>query len=192
MNIEKVKQKYYHLFETEKIKKEELQKVKEKIEQYNNQLSDLTDALQIAQTVGLATQHNIKEYLDEMVTYIIQSIFGNNYQFCTDFIIKRNKSECELSLIKDGMKLSLLNSTGGGLLDIIMFALRISLLIMKKDKKANVIILDEPFKWVSKEYISPVCDLLKKISFDLKIQFIIVTHIAELKEKADSIIEIGN
>jgi hypothetical protein len=62
---------------------------------------------------------------------------GENYKFKTDFIIKRNKSECEFFLEKDDVKMSLLNSTGGGILDVIMFALRISLLILKKKDKTN-------------------------------------------------------
>ena len=58
---------------------------------------------------------------------------------------------------------------------------RLAALILAKPKLRRTIILDEPFKFVSAEYLSNVKLLLEGLARDFKVQFIVVTHIKQLQ-----------
>ena len=67
-------------------------------------------------------------------------------------------------------------SRGGGVIDIISLALRIAFLQIHKPKIEGPLILDEPAKHVSEDYIFNVADFLKRASEMFNRQIIIVTH----------------
>jgi ABC-type molybdenum transport system ATPase subunit/photorepair protein PhrA len=68
----------------------------------------------------------------------------------------------------------------GGVVDVASFVLRLSCLMLSKPPLRRLIVLDEPFKFVSVEYRDNVRAMLEKLAKDFKIQFIMVTHIEEL------------
>ena len=67
-------------------------------------------------------------------------------------------------------------SRGGGVVDIVSLALRIAILQTHKPKIQGPLILDEPAKHVSDEYIFNVADFLKQTSELFNRQIIMVTH----------------
>ena len=69
------------------------------------------------------------------------------------------------------------------------FGLRVACLILRRPKVRRVLIMDEPFKFLSENYRSAVKEMLHNLSEKFQIQFIMVTHIDELK--MGQIIEIG-
>ena len=105
-----------------------------------------------------------------------------------DFIIKRGKTEAEISFIKNGNKINPMYASGGGVVDVASFALRIA--IWSISNSDNVMILDEPGKWISKDLIPKFASIIKELSEKLKLQFIIVTHIQELTEQADKVFNV--
>jgi DNA repair exonuclease SbcCD ATPase subunit len=54
----------------------------------------------------------------------------------------------------------------------------------------NTIICDEPFKYVSNDNIPRCCEMVKMLSDERNLQFIIVTHIRELIRVADKVFEL--
>lgn len=91
--------------------------------------------------------------------------------------------------MRDGIELDPMSSTGGGVVDVASFALRIAALLMQKPAGRLLLILDEPFRFVSEEYRDRVKDLVEELSKELGIQFIIVTHMKELQ--CQKIVEIA-
>ena len=77
------------------------------------------------------------------------------------------------------------DAAGGGVVDVVCFALRV--VAWSLSQTSPVLILDEPFKWVSMG-LRPICgQLLRGISDRLGLQIIMVTHDPELVEQADRI-----
>jgi DNA repair exonuclease SbcCD ATPase subunit len=105
-----------------------------------------------------------------------------------EFVERRNKTECDLWLMKDGQKLRPKFAVGGGVRDIVSFALRLS--YWRLEKSSPVMILDEPFKNLSRNLIPKAVDTLKYLSNKFNLQMIIVTHIPELAEQADRLFEV--
>lgn len=135
--------------------------------------------------VSKKTQENLKKNIDKLVNLCLNEVFPDrNFNFKTEFQIKRNKMECEFLVEVDGHEYSPKDDMGGSILDIISFALRIILWSMEKPRSRNVIIMDEPFRF-SGRLITNAVTMVKELSEKLGIQFIINTHSDELIDIAD-------
>ena len=84
----------------------------------------------------------------------------------------------------DNFKLRRKDDEGGGLIDVISFALRVVLHSLETPQSRNVLVLDEPLKWTGK-LMSKAGQMIKEISNRLGLQVILVTHEPELSEIAD-------
>lgn len=138
------------------------------------------------------TQDQVKVHLSNLVTTGLQTVFPEkDYKFHVDFVTRRNQMECDL-LIENhkGVKSRPKYRNGGGIMDVISLSLRIGRWSLSKS--SEVMVLDEPSKFVSEDKQALVLSLMKTISEKLGIQWIIVTHIKELYEGADTVIEIQN
>ena len=187
MEIEKLKSKFV-AYKTEcqltlnslEIKEEEYAY----LNKYNN---DLQKARVLVAEAGKYTQTYLNDYIESMVTTALQAVFEEeDYQFIIDFDIKRNKPEAKISLRIRGDEVDPNNSVGGGVLDIASFALRVVLYSIQNPKTDNVIILDEPFRFLHGK-IENAMKMVKDLSKKLNIQFIIVSQIPEISECADKI-----
>ncbi len=161
---------------------------KKNIKQYNQDKLESESAQKILQIVAKQTQDQIIFHISDIVTLALNSIFDEPYQFKLDFVEKRGKTEAELYFLRNDVKIDPLTASGGGVVDIASIALRIALWSLSN--RNNTIILDEPGKFISKNYINRVAEMLKMLSEKLNLQLILVTHINELKEKADKIFEV--
>lgn len=162
-----------------------IQENKTNIRLYKKEKEDTEKAQLIIQKVAKETQDEIIIHISDIVTLALNSIFDEPYEFKLDFVPKRGKTEAEIYFLKEGKKIDPMRSSGGGAVDIASIALRIALWSISN--RDNTIILDEPMKFLSKNYLEKAIDMIKMLSEKLKIQFIIVTHIEELVDKADKV-----
>ncbi len=154
------------------------------------EMQDTEKAQSILQIVGQETQQKVKQFIEDMVTMAMESVFDDPYSFEVDFVIKRGKTEAELFFVRNGNRIKPIDASGGGVVDLASFVLRICLLSLKVGAKSETIILDEPMKFVSRNYIGRAGELIKKLSDDLGYQFIFITHVPELVECADRVFEV--
>lgn len=114
-----------------------------------------------------------------MVSRALQSVFDDPYQFEIVFERKRNRTEAAL-LFKDGEnELDPMNSVGGGVIDVASFALRLACLVLSNARP--ILILDEPFRFVSVDLRPRVATMVQEMAEQLEVQFIIVTHDPEFQ-----------
>jgi hypothetical protein len=157
------------------------------IKKLKRELKNTEEAQLILQTVAMQTQQELEYKISEIVSLALSAVFDDPYEFKVEFNIKRNKTEAEIHFYKNGIAFDPMTETGGGVVDIASFALRIALWNLSSPKTRNTIILDEPFRFLSKNLQTKASEMLSVISKKLNIQFIIVTHIAELREAADKV-----
>jgi len=161
-----------------------LKKDKQSLRTYMRLESSLEEALLVAQEVAQMTQEELEYQVSTLVTNALESIFPDPYEFKVEFDIKRGKTEAVLFFTRDGEVIDPLTASGGGVVDVAAFALRLSAFLISLEKPPPVIILDEPFRFVSEEYQPAVAELMQEMAEKLGIQFIVVTHLRTL--------EIGN
>ena len=103
------------------------------------------------------------------------------YSLEVGFVQRRGKTEAELSLRRGDVSLGdPLGSAGGGVIDVAGFALRLAALMLSQPARRRLLVLDEPFKHLSREYRPAARELLGRLSAELGVQFLVVTHAAEV------------
>lgn len=162
------------------------------IKKLQRALKNTQEALLIMQTVAQKTQQELEYKVSEIVSLALSSVFDDPYEFKITFEIKREKTEAVISFLKNGNEFNPMNETGGGVVDVAAFALRIALWSLAQPKTRNVIILDEPFRFVSESLRDRASLMLQTISHKMQIQFIIITHMPELLEHADKVFTVEN
>jgi len=153
-------------------------------------LENCQKARVIIQTVAQTTQERLEHHISSLVTMALASVFPDPYTFVLQFVKRREKTEADLIFVKDGNEGSPMDVSGGGPLDVASFALRTATWAIKPTR--NVLILDEPFRFVSRNLQLACSEMLKYISEKLEIQLIVVSHIPEIMDKADKVFNVTN
>lgn len=139
-----------------------------------------SEAQSYVQGAAEAVQNVAHQKIASVVSRCLQGVFGDDYEFKITFVKKRGRTEAELSFVKGGHEIDPLLASGGGVVDVASFALRLACLLLIQPAKRRLLVLDESFKWVSADYIPIVRELLLSLSQELRIQFVLVTHIRKL------------
>jgi len=142
----------------------------------------------ILQDVATETQNKIREKVETLVQMAIDAVFGDGEEFRIDFVQRRNKTEADLCLIgPGGERIPPMAGSGGGLLDVMAFALRLACHALQKPAPRRVLILDEPFRFLDKVRKDKAAEMLKVLSEKTKMQIIMVTHEDSLIDAADKL-----
>ena len=130
----------------------------------------------------------MKDRVESLVNISLKSVFTDKSLI---FKIIPNKTKkgllYDLYVETDGVITPLKDCKGGGVMDIITMALKISFLRMFSARLRQTMILDEPFKNLDKERIVRATEWLHLVSVEFGMQFIIITHIEELVSNSDRV-----
>lgn len=148
-------------------------------------LVNLEKAKEVLQIVAKQTQDNLTYHISGLVTTALSSIFPDPYEFVSEFVVRRDKTECDLYFTKNGDRFDPFASCGGGPVDVASFALRLVAWSLKKN--SPVIILDEPFKFLSVDLQPKASQMLKTLSQRLGLQIIMISHLPNIIDSADRV-----
>jgi len=146
------------------------------------------EAQTILQLVAEAVQQKAHEKLAQVVSSCLSTVFEDPYRFKIQFERKRGKTEAHLRFLRRGLDVDPITASGGGAVDVAAFALRVACLMLHRPRLSKIVVLDEPFKFVSAQYRENIKAMLESLTDDLGIQIIMVTHIEELE--AGKVIEL--
>lgn len=90
------------------------------------------------------------------------------------------------------IEVGIVEGHGGGIADVISFLLRVVVLSLARPKLTPFLVLDEPFRHVSLEYLRGCAQLLKELNRSAGIQFFLVTHKPDLLDAADVVYRSSN
>lgn len=148
-------------------------------------------AREIVRNVGMKTQQQLQFHISDIVSLALDSVFDDPYELKVEFIQRRNKTECDLTFQRDGEQMDPLSASGGGAVDVASFALRIASWAMMNPRSRNVIVLDEPLRFLSEDHQEQASRIIKELSDRLKLQFLIITHEPLLGEYADRVFQVS-
>lgn len=162
-------------------------KLAEQIEINKAKITNLNENIELLEKVNILLQktseygrEQAKKQIEIIVTNCLQYVFDSNIEFIIEIEQLYGKPNAEFYVItktdNEVIKTKPELSRGGGIVDIISLALRISFLQIHKPLVEGPLILDEPAKHVSEDYIFNVADFLKRISDMFNRQVIMVTH----------------
>lgn len=163
------------------------EKLLEQIEQNKIIIDETQKEIELIEKVSVLLQstsefarNQAKIQTENLVTNCLQYIFENNIEFEIEIEELYGKPNAEFYVTTNAEDMIIKTkpelSRGGGVVDIISLALRIAFLQIHKPQIEGPLILDEPAKHVSEDYIFNVADFLKKASEMFERQIIMVTH----------------
>lgn len=166
---------------------EKIDKSLEEKERYSEILSQVS--LLFQKTSEFAREQS-KRQIEDTVTKCLQFIFETDIEFLielsearsvpiAEFFVQSNYSEGYSIKTKPEI------ARGGGVVDIISLALRIAFLQQNQPSLSGPLILDEPGKHVSNDYIFNLGEFLKQSSNVFNRQIIMVTHNPHLSQISD-------
>jgi DNA repair exonuclease SbcCD ATPase subunit len=165
-------------------------KIKEEISLAQNDV-DLYNKVAITlASIGEQRQADAQKTIEELVTRGLTTIFSEDISFHL-VQTQRGKTPEVKFLVKSRasngrtIETSVMDARGGGMAAVVGFLLRLVVLLLSKDKKDPILILDESFSHVSAEYERPLAEFIQQLVQKTKVQIILVTHSDAFSEFAD-------
>lgn len=144
------------------------------------ELAHLREAQTIVQFVGEAVHERLCHRLSDVVTRCLCEVFDDPYEFRIEFDRKRGRTEASLVFVRDGMTVDPLSASGGGVVDVAALVLRLAVMMLQRPAVRRLLVMDEPLRFLSKDYRPLARYMLKSLQEEFGMQFIYVTHIPEL------------
>lgn len=191
MDIEIIKEMFHKskgiVFQIDK----EMEQCGTKKEELENRLKLIETSQAFLQKVAQETQEHLKFQIEDIVNLALETCFPGEYTFQILFNISRGKTEAELVFLdqKTGRQVDPMEASGGGVVDLTTFALRIACYALEQGTD-NVIVLDEPFRFLSRDLQERAGEILKTLSEKMGLQIIMVSHIGEIIDVADKVFEV--
>lgn len=194
--LESIKSRYDHLknyFFNEKGKRDQLREQESGLKSSIRIMEENIDLYEksrlLFKKVSEYAREKSRSQIESLVTNCLQYIFDSNIEFGIEINEVRGRPEAEFyvmgSVDGETFKTRPQEARGGGVVDILSLALRIAMLEYGSPEINGPIILDEPAKHVSDEYITQVAEFLKQVSEMFDRQIIMVTHNRHLSEIAN-------
>lgn len=139
-------------------------------------VGNVEQAQKIVQRVAQMIQQQAHEQIASVVSRCMEAVFAEPYEFRIAFEQKRGKTEAVLTFVRNGLEVDPMTASGGGVVDVASFALRLACLMMSRPPRRRVLILDEPFRFVSRDLRTRVKQMLLTLAEEMKMQFVVVTH----------------
>ena len=136
------------------------------------------------QALAQNTQNKLQQRIVDIVQSCLDVVFPDEYKFVFEFVQKRGKTEIDMYLEKDGSRFNPMDSNGGGIVDVIAFALRVACLTIAGTEK--ILLLDEPFPHIRGVARERLGDVVSGLSKKLGMQVIMVGDVVGTGIKADA------
>lgn len=168
---------------------EKLVDVEKNIENINEKIDLYSNVVLLLQKTATYAREQAKFQIEDMVTKCLQYVFEKDIEFVINFQELRNNPNAEffISSIFDGEKILTdpQSSHGGGVVDVLSLALRTAFLELQDPPFEGPLILDEPGKHVSSDYIFNLGEFIQQSTLSFDRQVIMVTHNDHLAQMGD-------
>lgn len=170
--------------------RKQLEDTREQMDRSKARLELLEDVQLLLLAASASAREQIKGSIESLVTFALRAIKGEDYSFKIETKQSAGQYTVDFLIVSpDARVLDVLNTCGGGISDIVSVAMRIAILQMY-DPTGGPILLDENFKFLSRDNIRAVVDFLRTVISKTGRQIILVTHIPEFSIYADNVIEV--
>jgi len=139
----------------------------------------------IVRTVALQTQQELQYHVSSITSMALGAVFPEAIKFSVEFVEKEGKTEAKAIFVEGGEQLDPMTEDGGGAVDIAAFSLRAT--SWKMGTTRPILVLDEPFRFVSQDLQHRAAAMLQEVCAGLGLQIIMVTHNIQLIEAADQV-----
>ena len=165
------------------------------LQEVDTKIDFIDKCVNVFQALSEVKKEEIKQKIEALVTKGLRTIFErNDYRFELQMETKRGVMNAKPMLYTKfndkEFGSDIIDSHGGGIVDVTSFLLQIITLLAFSYKLEKILICDEPFKHVSREYLSNVAEFISYLNEISGIQIIMVTHKQEFLDCANKKFEV--
>lgn len=142
---------------------------------------EIAEAVVLLQSAAKLVQNEAREHLTAVINRSLEIVFDEPYICTIVFKESRGSTSATIEFERDGNTVDPMTASGGGVVDVAAFAIRLSCILYARPKMRRLMILDEPMKFVSATHRERVRIVLETLAHEFDFQFIIVTHVPELE-----------
>jgi DNA repair exonuclease SbcCD ATPase subunit len=148
------------------------------------------EALTFFTTAANTAQRKVSGVISAIVTNGVRLVHGKEYEFEVRFVTRRNSTEADLVLKKNGHEVDILGNSGLGVANIIAITTRAALILLG-GRRDRFMLLDEPTAalMVSKQELAG--KVLQALCKNMGFQIMLTTHSPELAECADRVYHVS-
>ena len=153
-----------------------LRKAQDSLADLTNRITLHLEAISLCEKC-LEEQSDIRKYIEEQVTALLQKVFSYSYSFQFLAILREDGVSLKglkPQVVKDGVADDP-KTYGGGVQNVVSFALRLIYLLFTK-RLSKVLILDEPLLNLNEEKWVPLLEFIVDLQKHFKVQIIVITH----------------
>jgi hypothetical protein len=173
-----------------KITKKKLRKTKIKLKEIEYNLEIFENAKAFILEVSKQSQEQNKNYLEYLVTLMIQTVFGNEYKAVIEIKEKYDQQTIHFYIDKNGDLTEPRDDLEcGGIFDIYAFGLKIGVWSLESDSESIMFFDEKLFHNIDKKKLPLAAEAIKIISEMLKIQIILITHEKDLIKICNKVID---
>lgn len=155
------------------------------LDECNERVAVAQEAKNFLMEAIMFTQENFRKKVESLVTMAVRSIFPErDFEFVLDSVLKKNRYEYIPKIREDGRLYLPKDEKGGSMIDTLSLALRPIMWSLQNPRSRNLLVLDEPLKWMGRR-TDMGGRILKELAGRLGFQLIIITHSTDLMEIAD-------
>lgn len=172
---------------------DQIQKSEQQIQKDEQLKLHSTKAVELLNMTQKVTRNVVCNAFETLVSQALQYIFeSDQYKFQLEFGRRGNLQELNFTVKKPNIEevLDPMDTSGGGVMDIISLTLRVVLMEVSQPKIEGPLILDESLKHLSSDYLSNAYKFLEEMNQKTNRQIILITHQQSIIENAQNLIEI--
>ena len=179
MSLQETREKIIRLQEQRSIHLQTKASIRDEVAGLDDELVALQTAIFTVSEMARIMRERTKTVIEELVTSAINSVYTSRpFRYTLDFTFTAaGRMDCHMKVMEGDEEFDPVDEMGGGMVDVISFALRVVMWHLNKPRTRPTIILDEPFKFMGHGDLQERAgQLLRTISEKLGLQFIIITH----------------
>lgn len=191
-DIERIKSHIIKKSAERDLLEKQLEEQKSSLEVIASRMDTYQKVIILLQKTSDYARSQMKQTIEYIVTNALQVVFAQDIRFEVELGTRAGAPTAEFFVVDAaGLRYKPMDARGGGLVDVISTALRLSILELYQPKLEGPVILDEPGKMVSAEYAANFAYFLKEYCQRIGRQVIMITHNSALAEIADKSIQVS-
>jgi len=159
---------------------QQIETLENNIEDIQRHVSDLDKIRSVVIGIAEDEQQRVLSLCEQICSQGLSDVFETPTIVSFEQSITANNPSLELVVTQEGKARDPLTAYGGGLVEVLSLLLRVCFVHIMRSQYMPVLILDEPLGRLSKLRLPLVGEMLNRLSEELSIQIIMVTHHSDM------------
>jgi len=188
--MDKARKRIDELKAEQRVAKKRLGNLNKQLDKELKNIEEIEAVQKLFQSAVALMYENLSSKLGDIITEGIAIVFPDaQLKFVVNFVERRNNVEADILLEdSDGEQFSVLDDSGGGLADFIALLLRITYIILSEH--SNILIADEPLKFIDRDRIPEAAQFIRKVCADFDFQLVFASHIPEMVAESETVYKV--